>query len=536
MARRAASISRAVMRARLVAFRPNSPKDTLLPRCARPALRPLNCLRYLVRLGCSILSSHQVRPWCDFGRRRRYRRRRGGGQRRARRGGDLAFGRLLRELALVEHLALEYPHLDADDAVGGVRFRQTVIDVGAEGVQRNSPLAIPLGAGDFRAVEASGDAHLHAQRAAAHGAHDRALHGAAEHHALLDLLRDAVADQLRIELGLSDLGDVQAHVIHRHAEERRSLLAQLLDVLALLADDDAGTRGLDGDVDLLGGAFDQNTAHRGLGEPALEELAHPEVGIHVHRELSLAGIPARGPVAGDPQPYPQRIDLLTHGLILLAVADADGDVTVALDDACATPLGAGGEPLELRGRVHVDERHFQLVDVGAVIVLGVGDRGLEYLAHQPRALLRHVAQRRDRIADRLAPHHLGDQPALLRGNARVAQLGGHLHRVSAAASGGGGGSLHLAIPRVRLEGARRGELAQLVSHHVLRDQHRNVLAAVVHGDGQTHHLGHHGGAARPGLDRLAVVPRGSHLHLPGQVQINERALLQRTWHVALMVG
>src|SRR6266513_1290027 len=112
MARRAASISRAVMR----------------------ALRPLNCLRYLVRLGCSILSSHQVRPWRDFGRRRRYRRRRGGGQRRARRGGGLAFGRLLRELALVEHLALEYPHLDADDAVGGVRFRQTVIDVGAEGV------------------------------------------------------------------------------------------------------------------------------------------------------------------------------------------------------------------------------------------------------------------------------------------------------------------------------------------------------------------------------------------------------------------
>src|SRR5690242_1083013 len=55
MARRAASISRAVMRARLVAFRPNSPKETLAPRVARPALRPLNILRYLVRLGCSML-------------------------------------------------------------------------------------------------------------------------------------------------------------------------------------------------------------------------------------------------------------------------------------------------------------------------------------------------------------------------------------------------------------------------------------------------------------------------------------------------
>src|SRR6516162_8778682 len=50
------------MRARLVALRPNSPKDTLLPRVAKPALRPLNCLRYLVRLGCSmrLLSRHQA--------------------------------------------------------------------------------------------------------------------------------------------------------------------------------------------------------------------------------------------------------------------------------------------------------------------------------------------------------------------------------------------------------------------------------------------------------------------------------------------
>jgi hypothetical protein len=58
IARRAASISRAVMRARSVAFRPNSPKDTLLPRCARPVLRPLNCLRYLVRFGCKHDSSN----------------------------------------------------------------------------------------------------------------------------------------------------------------------------------------------------------------------------------------------------------------------------------------------------------------------------------------------------------------------------------------------------------------------------------------------------------------------------------------------
>jgi len=72
---------------------------------------------------------------------------------------------------------------------------------GAEGVQRNAPFPIPLGARDFRAVQAPGDTHLHAQCAASHGAHDGALHGAAEHHALFDLLRDAVGDQLRSSSG-----------------------------------------------------------------------------------------------------------------------------------------------------------------------------------------------------------------------------------------------------------------------------------------------------------------------------------------------
>src|SRR5713226_9086206 len=106
------------MRARLVAFKPNSPKDTELPRCARPAIRPLNILRYLVRLGCIMTAYSQS------GLRGRISRscgrlcRRGGGGTR----GSLAFGRLLLELRLVEHFALEDPDLHADDAVSGPRL------------------------------------------------------------------------------------------------------------------------------------------------------------------------------------------------------------------------------------------------------------------------------------------------------------------------------------------------------------------------------------------------------------------------------
>src|SRR5690554_3511782 len=60
MARRAASIWRAVIRPRPVAFRPNSPKDTWVPRVARPVLRPLCSLRYFLREGCSMIILLQV--------------------------------------------------------------------------------------------------------------------------------------------------------------------------------------------------------------------------------------------------------------------------------------------------------------------------------------------------------------------------------------------------------------------------------------------------------------------------------------------
>jgi hypothetical protein len=60
----------------------------------------------------------------------------------------------------------------------------------------------------------------------------------------------------------------------RHAEQLRRLGAQLLDVLALLADHDARTRRLDRDVDLVGGALDLDAADRGLGQLLAQELAH----------------------------------------------------------------------------------------------------------------------------------------------------------------------------------------------------------------------------------------------------------------------
>src|SRR5580698_2903860 len=129
MARRAASISRAVMRARSVAFRPYSPNATELPRCALPEIFPLNCLRNLVRFGCIMCRYlHSTL------------RGRGGLDGLACGLGGFSFRRL--DFRLIEYFALEDPDLDADHPVGGLRFGQAVVDVGAEGVQRHPSFAV----------------------------------------------------------------------------------------------------------------------------------------------------------------------------------------------------------------------------------------------------------------------------------------------------------------------------------------------------------------------------------------------------------
>ena len=69
IARRAASIWRAVIRALLVAFMPKAPKFSSAPPLVRPSLRPFWRLRYLVRFGCNMTGAPQLRTDDDSLRR-----------------------------------------------------------------------------------------------------------------------------------------------------------------------------------------------------------------------------------------------------------------------------------------------------------------------------------------------------------------------------------------------------------------------------------------------------------------------------------
>src|SRR5436190_23872459 len=59
-------------------------------------------------------------------------------------------------------LALVEPHLHPDLPVGRARLGKAVVDVGAQRLERQLPVQVPLGAGDLGTVQAARHAHLDA--------------------------------------------------------------------------------------------------------------------------------------------------------------------------------------------------------------------------------------------------------------------------------------------------------------------------------------------------------------------------------------
>ena len=117
--------------------------------------------------------------------------------------------------------------------------------------------------------------------------------------------------------------------------------AQLLDVGALLADDHAGTRRMDGDAALLVRALDDDARHRRLLELLHQLVADLDVFVQQRAVFVFARIPAGVPGAVDAETQADRIDFLTHrnslGLsrfrLRLDLAHDDGQVGKRLENA-----------------------------------------------------------------------------------------------------------------------------------------------------------------------------------------------------------
>src|SRR5690606_21715887 len=88
----------------------------------------------------------------------------------------------------------------------------------------------------------------------------------------------------------------------------------------------------------------------------------------------------------------------------------------------------------------------------------------------------------------------------------------------------------LVVLHVSTEGAGGSKLSELVPNHGLGDEHRDVLATVVHRDRVAEHGRDDHRAARPGLDHVLAVGLVLRGDLAEKVLVDEGALFKTAWH------
>src|SRR6201991_736259 len=120
------------------------------------------------------------------------------------------------------------------------------------------------------------------------------------------------------------------------------------------------------------------------------------------------------------------MNLLTHGGLGLLRDKRDGQVRGALANPRRATHGARAVALEGRALVRVDREDPHLLAHEVVIVLRVGDGGLEQLRPGLGRLTRGEGEDRASLLDVLAADVIADEPRLAGGRAHVLGLGGDL--------------------------------------------------------------------------------------------------------------
>src|SRR4029079_514284 len=235
-------------------------------------------------------------------------------------------------------LALVDPALHADAAERRAGLVEAVVDVRAQRVQRHAAVVVHLRARHLRAAEAAGDLDLAALRARAHGARERALHGAPEGDAVDQLLRDGLGDELRVQLGALDLEDVD---LDRLAREPMQVTAQRVDLRTGLADHDAGPRGVDVDLRLRGVLADRDVRQARVRELVGDVVADAHVLDQEVGEVALVE-PVRLPVVDVANPHGLWMDLLTHAFRTPSASARSSGARCACGSASRGPWPAGG--------------------------------------------------------------------------------------------------------------------------------------------------------------------------------------------------
>src|SRR5580698_25915 len=293
IATRLASICRSVIHPGSRTFNPKSPKDNVEPRHALPVMRPRCCLRYFTFFGINIEISSQLSAlgsqlnlFLESANRR------------------LPFALLGRE-----KFSLVDPALHANHTVGGSRFGETIVNVGAQRVQRQTALQVPLRPRDFIAVQPAAYPDLDSFAAETKRRVHGFTHGPAETNPLLKLQRNRLGDQLRVQLRLMHFLDVDKNIFTRGPLLQVGL--ELVDFCALAPDDDARPRRLDNDPQLVARPLDFNRADTRRLEFVLQFGFQLDVLVQLFVVIPL-GKPTRLPRLGVAEAKTIRMDFLSH--------------------------------------------------------------------------------------------------------------------------------------------------------------------------------------------------------------------------------
>ena len=177
-------------------------------------------------------------------------------------------------------------------------------------MQRNASLTDPLAAGDLGAAETSAYLNLNTLGSGAQSILNCLLDRTAEHDTVLELVSNAVCNQLGLDLFLAvmDLDDLD---LGRNAGQLLNLKTERLDVGAALADYDAGTSSTDGNLDALGRTVDDDLGNGSVLQLRSQIIADGEVTLQVRRELLGSCVPSRPERLGNTKTDSVRINLLT---------------------------------------------------------------------------------------------------------------------------------------------------------------------------------------------------------------------------------
>ena len=164
-------------------------------------------------------------------------------------------------------------------------------------------------AGHLRAAQPAANINLYALSPALHGALGRLLHGAAVGHAALELVGHVAGNEPGIKLRHVDLDDVDAHLL---VGDLLQLLAQVLHVLALAADNYPGSRRLDGHRELISVPIDVDSRDPRVAN-RFNAVADLQVLLHkLDVRAALGCVPLAVPVLDDSDAETDGMNLLAH--------------------------------------------------------------------------------------------------------------------------------------------------------------------------------------------------------------------------------